>query len=136
MADLSLDQYLNQWKVNYFHIHVAPDELTPEYLINAQKTVDRTNQLLNAFGERRNITSGWRPVSVNKIVPGAALYSKHTRCLAVDISDPDGDLDEWCLDNQDVLTEIGLWLEHPAATKGWCHVQVVPPKSGNRVFYP
>ena len=55
---------------------------------------------------------------------------------AIDISDPEGDLDEWCLEHQDVLQTIGLWMEHPSATKGWCHVQTIPPKSGRRCFYP
>ena len=34
------------------------------------------------------------------------------------------------------LASLGLWMEHPLATKGWCHLQVVSPRSGMRVFYP
>jgi hypothetical protein len=45
-------------------------------------------------------------------------------------------LDDWCLEHPEVLQEIGLWQEHPAATKGWCHLQIVPPRSGKRVFFP
>ena len=83
------------------------------------------------------VSSGWRPPAVNSVVPGAALRSKHLSCQAVDLFDPDGDLDDWCLINADtVLRDLGLWLEHPAATKGWCHVQTMPPRSGRRVFYP
>jgi hypothetical protein len=35
-----------------------------------------------------------------------------------------------------VLRDLALWLEHPASTKGWAHVQLRPPRSGRRVFYP
>ena len=133
---ITLENYLNHWTVNYPSADVPDDELTEEMQLDAQTTIDKANQLLAQFGEERGITSGWRPVEVNRLVPGAALYSNHTRCRAVDIADPSGDLDEWCLDNQQVLVDIGLWQEHPASTKGWCHVQIVPPKSGNRVFYP
>lgn len=121
-------------------------ELTLEIQRNAAETVRRVNLLLklmatdgvtpesNAAGSLVN--SGWRPPQVNVGTPGAALRSKHMTGQACDISDPEGELDDWCMDNQDVLGNLGLWLEHPSATKGWCHVQTVPPKSQKRVFYP
>jgi len=40
------------------------------------------------------------------------------------------------LANTDKLEAIGLWLEHPESTPRWCHVQIVPPASGKRVFRP
>jgi hypothetical protein len=57
---------------------------------------------------------------------------------AVDIYDPDGDLDDWLMQpaGQQALVRLGLWLEHPAATRTWSHLQIVPPRSNNRVFYP
>jgi hypothetical protein len=84
------------------------------------------------------VSSGWRPPSYNATVPGAAPKSRHMTGQAIDLYDPDGDLDGWAFSDigQRVLTDLGLWLEHPACTKGWCHVQSVPPKSGRRVFYP
>ena len=133
---ITTHEYLNHWQRNYSQVEVPHDELTDELVATAQVTVDKANQLLQRFGDERDITSGWRPIEVNKIVPGAALYSNHTKCLAVDIADPYGDLDEWCLANPGILEELGLWQEHPASTKGWCHVQTVAPRSGNRVFYP
>jgi hypothetical protein len=57
-------------------------------------------------------------------------------CQACDLYDPEGDIDEWALARPEVLARIGLWQEHPSATKGWAHFQIIPPKSGNRVFYP
>lgn len=113
-----------------------PDDLTPEIEGNAAELIDRVNLLLAAFGETRKVNSGWRPPEVNAKTAGAAVKSKHMMGLAVDLADPDGDLDEWCMENESELERLQLWLEHPAATKGWCHLQSVPPKSGKRVFYP
>ena len=109
--------------------------LTADLLSNAQETVEKVNQLLDYFGFNRKVTSGYRPASVNASV-GGAKKSNHMLCKACDLEDTDGKLDNWCMSNQDKLAQVGLWLEHPSATKGWCHVQTVAPKSGNRVFYP
>lgn len=111
-------------------------ELSAEIVSNAAILIERVHRLLAEFGEERDITSGWRPAAVNANTPGAALKSKHMTGQAVDLADPDGDLDEWCLDHPELLEKHNLWLESPAATKGWCHLQSVPPKSGRRVFYP
>lgn len=115
-----------------------PLAMTPQIETNAIRTVSLVNALLARFGEGRKVNSGWRPPAVNAKIPNAALNSKHMTGQAIDLADPDGDLDEWLLTEagQAALTEIGLWMEHPAATKGWCHLQTIPPKSGRRVFYP
>lgn len=121
--------------------------LTPELRRNADETVQRTNLLLNCAIDDRVflevspvtgnlVTSGWRPPEVNASIPNAAPRSKHLTCQAIDIYDPEGLLDDWCMDNLRLLEQNKLWLEHPSATKGWCHLQSVPPKSGKRVFYP
>ena len=113
----------------------------------AAKTVSQVNLLLGQAKEQgvtlelhpstgTLVSSGWRPPAVNKATPGAALRSKHMTGHAIDIYDPDGDLDEWCLNHLHALESLGLYLEHPSATKGWCHLQTLPPRSGNRVFYP
>lgn len=117
-------------------------ELTDQIIANAMRTIERANLLLTRYKavtndtEIRKVNSGWRPAAVNLSIANAAPRSKHMTGEAVDISDPEGDLDEWCLANLEVLADLELWQEHPAATKGWCHVQTVPPKSGRRVFYP
>lgn len=116
---------------------------------NGMRTVLLANELLDAaakadvhpststsgFGV---INSGWRPPAVNAATKGAARGSKHLTGQAIDIDDDGGALDNWLLteDGQAALARLGLWMEHPAATKGWCHVQTIPPASGNRCFYP
>lgn len=103
---------------------------------NALRTVDRANMLLQAFGNMRQVVSGYRPAEINAKVAGAATNSKHITCQAVDLEDKDGQLAKWCMDNLPWLSAIGLWMEHPEHTPGWVHVQIIPPKSGNRVFIP
>jgi hypothetical protein len=104
-------------------------ELTRELRANARETLRRVNGLLRRAGLMRKVTSGWRPATINAAVPGAARSSKH-------LEDRNGALDAWCLAHPDVLEDLGLWLEHPDATPGWCHLQTQPPRSGNRVFHP
>ncbi|MBX3605382.1 MAG: hypothetical protein KF788_08925 [Piscinibacter sp.] len=116
-----------------------PQFLSPQIERNAALTVQLTNALLARFGQGRKVISGWRPAMVNAATPGAAPNSKHLTAQAVDLADPEGDLDHWLMSaaGQQALEDIGLWMEHPAATKGRTHLQTVPPRfGGGRVFYP
>ena len=133
---ITLDDYLNYWKVHYPQVQVPDDELTDAMRQNAVEVVNKANNLLTTFGEDRGVASGWRPVEVNRLVPNAARTSNHMTCQAIDIEDHDGMLDDWCCDNVQYLEMHGLYLEHPASTKGWTHIQIVPPRSGKRIFYP
>jgi len=124
-------------------LHLGPDmrknaALTVELANKALVLAKTAGVSLESSPRTGNIvSSGWRPPDINAGTPGAAVKSKHLTCQAIDLYDPDGDLDEWLLDVADtVLRDLGLWLEHPAATKGWAHLQTVPPRSGRRVFYP
>jgi hypothetical protein len=111
-------------------------ELTDELRTNASRVVERINEFLRHAACAGVVTSGWRPHAINAVVPNASPRSKHLSCEAIDLDDPNDALDAWCLDNLAVLESIGLWLEHPDATPGWCHLQIVPPRSGRRVFMP
>lgn len=115
-----------------------PGELNEEIQENAELTVTRANELLARAG-RSDInkpTSGWRPRAINNATANAAARSLHLTGQAVDLPDRDRTLASWCVDNLDVLKEIGLWLEDPRWTPSWVHVQTVPPKSGKLVFIP
>jgi hypothetical protein len=115
-----------------------PLALTTDIRRNAITTVALTNSLLASFGQGRKVNSGWRPPAVNAATPNAAAMSKHMLGQAIDLADPEGDLDDWLMGEvgQAAMTRLGLWHEHPAATKGWAHLQTVPPRSGKRTFYP
>lgn len=115
-----------------------PLAMSPQIEHNAEITVQLANALLARFGQWRKVNSGWRPPQVNASTQNAAPNSKHMTAQAIDLADPDGDLDDWLMSDpgQRALEEIGLWMEHPASTKSWTHLQTVPPRSGRRVFFP
>lgn len=64
------------------------------------------------------------------------MKSRHLHGMAVDIRDPKHELQKWCLDNEDMLEQAGLYCEHFSSTVGWVHFQTTPPGSGNRFFLP
>lgn len=112
-------------------------ELTAEFRRNARAMVERANELLKLAGIAQGaVNSGWRPQSINAAIANASPRSRHLTCQAVDLRDDDDVLDAWCMRNLPALEVLGLWLEHPSATPGWCHIQTVPPRSGRRVFMP
>lgn len=127
-----------------------PLAIGPDIEREAARTVEIVNKLLAqavSYGvdlTRRSpltgtlVASGWRPPAVNASTPNAAPNSKHMTGQALDVYDPDGDLDDWLMtgEGQAALTALGLWIEHPSATKSWSHLQTIPPRSGRRVFYP
>lgn len=118
-------------------------ELTDEIRFNAEDTVARTNRLLERAGFQhiRSVNSGWRPRAVNDATPNAVSQSQHLVGRAIDLPDPDRALAAWCVAHLEVLAEVGLWMEDPrwtydASGDHWVHLQIVPPKSGRRVFIP
>jgi hypothetical protein len=103
---------------------------------NAEILLSRVNAIMVAIKWKPAINSGWRPAEYNATIPNAAPRSKHITGQAIDIDDPTGELDKILFNNQYLLRKYELWMEHPAATRGWCHLQSVPPRSGNLVFFP
>ena len=75
---------------------------------------------------------GFRPQDC----PQGAPNSSHKEGSAVDLYDPNGDIDAWCIAHQDRLALHGIYIEHPSATPRWSHWTTRAPGSGNRVFYP
>lgn len=121
--------------------------LTPEIEHEAHHTVLAANALLDTMGadgvERKVhpgtgmlITSGWRPPAVNAATAGAAKNSLHMTGRAIDVYDPEGRIDSWCMTHLDLLAAAGLWLEHPDYTPRWSHWQTLAPGSRRRVFIP
>lgn len=136
---LTLDVYLGAYEMGYERY------LSTEMRRNAEWTIKVANQLilrLIAVGvpipRGEIMTSGWRPPPINAQTKGAARNSLHLTCEAIDINDPDGDIDDWLSspDGQMALEEMGIWIEHPATTRRWSHWQTCPPRSGRRMFYP
>lgn len=81
-------------------------------------------------------TSCLRSIKDQKRINPKAMGSSHLYGAAVDIADKDGKLKVWIIKNPTVLTYNGLWMEDPAYTKGWIHLQIYAPKSMKRFFIP
>lgn len=110
------------------------EELSDAHKANAAVMVEKANLLLNLFGKRKRVASGWRPASINAATKGASPTSKHVLCQALDFEDGNRELMNWCLNNKDLLEALGLWFEDPRDTPTWVHAQIVPPASGHLFF--
>jgi len=127
---ITLQDYFNRRDKQY------KADLSTQVCISAAKLLDKVNPLLDMFGEKRGCNSGWRPKTLQMEINPRAPNSKHITGDAIDIEDRDGKLKEWCVFNQDKLEALGLYMEDPASTPTWVHLQQLPPKSGNRIFKP
>jgi hypothetical protein len=108
--------------------------LTPLLMENAEKTLRAVQDLLISFGQYRRISSGYRPKEINSHVREAKPGSHHITCQAADLEDIDGKLNQFCKLNPETLKNLGLYCEERRG--GWQHVQIVPPPSGKRWFFP
>ena len=139
MTILTLDEYFGPWKNHH--------DATAARRKNAGLLVDAVVKLSAlaikdgiVFCDNPNTQSvvsgqqfgGFRPQCCSQGAP----KSSHKDALAVDLFDPAGKIDAWCLANIDKLEACKIYIEHPSATKGWSHWTLRPPKSGRRVFYP
>lgn len=110
-------------------------------LTNAMKLRDCVNLLYTQLpvNLRGNfyVTSAYRPGHYNEIA-GGAPGSLHTTCEAIDLANVGNVLGEFLLSRQEILEASNLWMEHPEATlkTAHLHLQIRPPRSGNRVFWP
>lgn len=114
-------------------------ELTPEIVKNAESTATRINALLTDLGwtDPAEVSSGWRPPSINGAVSGAAKKSLHMLGLACDLKDPKGKLAKALAARPDLLEKHKAWLEDPKSTKGWAHVDFGErPARKVRIFKP
>ena len=135
---LTLDVYFK-------HKKQYEKEFNQEIFNNGLLLLQKVDQLIEIlsvnnmfFTEKEGniISSGWRPVSYNSKVKNAAKKSNHTLGKAIDLYDANNKVGKYLLKNKKHLEELGLYCEHPDATPGWLHIQTVPPRSGNRFFYP
>ncbi len=112
--------------------------------LHLEELLKRINMIRSAYGKPMTVTSCYRSqqdhlriyrakgVPDNKIPMGSA----HLSGCAVDISDPNKELQAWCLANVSELEKAELWCEDFSATSNWVHFQIYPPRSGKRFFLP
>lgn len=133
-------------------------QFLPEYQANGDEVQRRVEAVLTAFVAETQIelpvgwASGWRPAAINESTANAGKASNHLSAKAGDKRDnPDGAFAWWCFRNPHILEAHKLWMEHPVATvvrswktalsqkrtaTPWCHLQIVPPGSGMRCYFP
>jgi len=131
----------------YFGVYGDSPDLTPERRENANLLLSCVNQLM-VQAEADGILFPVNPKTGSQIsgetlggfrpqnAPVGAPKSNHKNGLAVDIYDPSGKIDAWCIACIPVLRDAGIYIEHPDKTPGWSHWQCVAPRSGIRVFMP
>ena len=105
---------------------------------NMANLLSRVNFLIAKLDIEANVSSGYRPSSINKTIGGAKM-STHTLCAGVDLFDKNHLIAKVLMSNQALLEKCGLWLEHPSYTmgkdgNGWVHLDIKMRK--NRVFIP
>lgn len=110
----------------------------PEIDANLQTLLERLNVLRKSYGKPMTISSGLRSEAQQEALIAAgksnAPKSKHLIGAAADIADGSGEFYDWCKTNEELLEQTGLWCEERQG--GWQHLQILPPKSGKRWFFP
>lgn len=110
-------------------------ELNATVIRNAKVLLRRVNAMLTHLGIAEvEVTSGFRPSDVNKVLPNSAKRSAHMSGEAIDLADADGDLKK--LVTKAILEKFDLYREDSTATPKWLHAQSRPTKSGRRIFLP
>lgn len=117
------------------------DQVVASNLLTLRQRLNQIEALWEAAGNAPfMVTSGLRSDTeqTNMIKAGKskATKSKHLFGCAADVYDPEDKIKEWLKANPDILRDAQLWCEHWDFTPGWLHVQIVPPGSGNRWFFP
>jgi hypothetical protein len=136
---ITIDQYFGPWG--------DCEDATPERIDNATRLLDAVGRLELAaradgidFPDNPVTNSGVSGATYGGFRPQecsiGATHSSHKEGFAVDLYDPHGTIDAWCMQNQDKLAICGIYIEHPGSTAGWSHWTIKPPGSGKRVFFP
>lgn len=143
MNPLTLDMYFQDFSTKQDRRKVYASELTQDIINNATKLVAIINNFLNELGiEEVEVTSGWRPASVNGKTKNAAKNSGHMLGLACDLLDnKNQDTAKLIASNPDLLRKYGLFLESPQATQGintnWAHLDILKRQDRpSRIFIP
>ncbi len=129
-----MNQPTDYFKDEEFNPHSLPT--TSEIDQNLSDLHEKMNQVRAAWGKPMTVTSGLRSYEQQMKINPSAPKSHHMTGEAVDILDEDQSLAKWVQDNMPLMEHIGLWFEDFAHTPTWVHFQIVPPRSGARVFIP
>jgi uncharacterized protein YcbK (DUF882 family) len=93
--------------------------------------LDKFDEIRATYGKSIIITSGSRCAKHNTKI-GGSKNSNHVTGNAIDLMRTDA-LEDFITKN---LETLDIYIEDLAYTKNWIHVQIVPPKSKQRIFKP
>lgn len=129
---------LNDWITSSGKYPERAKEMTDEIKVNAITLVEKVNQLLEKLGiSEVDVSSGFRPESVNSKIANAAKKSAHMSGKAIDLSDKDGKIKALVGSQPELLRELELFMEDSKSTPTWCHVDYVDRKDRpSRTFIP
>jgi hypothetical protein len=134
---ITLQQYIGPWK------NCKDWNDTVEQ--NANDLIERVNALLDDYAIDGGIVpinpktkseisgetgGGFRPQDY----PVGASKSTHKTGQGVDLYDRSDLLKKWLVRKPEILIKHGLYMEAPAFTDTWCHLQTRATR--NRIFYP
>lgn len=100
-------------------------------MIPTKEMLDKFDEIREKFGKPIHISSGFRCEKQNKKIGGSAK-SNHCSGLAIDVVRTDS-LEDFIVKN---LETLNIYIEDLKSTPTWIHIQIVPPKSGKRIFKP
>ena len=134
---------------DYLGSYAGCSDITPAISVNIDRLLNKVNALLAYMQQDKvivpinpktrsqisgELNGGFRP-SDCKV---GSEKSQHKQGNALDLYDPLGLVDAWTTNpnNLKKIQALDLYFEDKSVTAGWCHVQIVPPKSGRRWFLP
>lgn len=123
---ITLSDYLMGRDVEY------AKEITQQMLATAEVLLVHINDMLKTTGfeKRISLISGWRPLSLNRKVKGAAKNSSHITGEGIDITYVQ-ELYQ-LLSTDGILEEFNLYMEDLKDSKNHIHLQIRPTK--HRIF--
>ena len=152
---ITIDEYFSGGSVEKFGAKLSHPDATEERQTNARVLLYCANELL-AYAKEHGVYGEWVDDDTGSQISGVqggagdggfrlqksatgTGKSKHKEGAALDVFDPQDKLDNWLTD--ETLFRFKLFREHPDATKGWCHLQTIPPgwwkeDSEKRTFIP
>ncbi|HZX13719.1 MAG TPA: D-Ala-D-Ala carboxypeptidase family metallohydrolase [Thermodesulfobacteriota bacterium] len=131
MRTITLEDYVmnrdtlfpQEWEIAY-----------PNAVILLEKVNNFLQELNLDFGLA--VSSGFRPKEINDKLSTASKRSLHTIGKAIDLADTanrlkDVFMPQYRSEDADLLRKYGLFMEHPAHTPGWIHLDI-----GDRIDRP
>lgn len=108
--------------------------LTKEQTENLTELARRVTLLEELIEMEFTVNSGFRTAMDQLRINPRNPKSAHCEGMAVDLSDKDGAIYDFLINNPDMLIKLDFYVEQKTYTPGWIHLQTRP--THNRFFKP